>query len=80
MIFFCIGMALITSKIMSDALSFRTLLLLVYAVDNNLLGTHGWSRERVLEQKTSDDRILEKIKRRVGQMEKVHNMRMSPRV
>jgi hypothetical protein len=34
----------------------------------------------VLAQKTSDDRMLEKIKMRVGQMEKAHKMRMKPRV
>jgi hypothetical protein len=66
MLFFCMGLGLIASKIMSEALSFRPLSVLGYAIDNNLLGADGWSRVRVLAQKTSDDRMLEKIKRRVG--------------
>jgi hypothetical protein len=80
MLFFFMGLGVIASKPMSEALSFRPLLVLGYAINNNLLGAHGWSRVRVLAQKTSDDRMLEKIKRRVGQMEKAHKMRMKPRI
>jgi hypothetical protein len=80
MLFFCMGLGLIASKTMSEALSFRPLLVLGYAINSNLLGAHGWSRVRVLAQKTSDDKMLEKIKRRVGQMEKAHKMRMNPRI
>jgi hypothetical protein len=74
------GLGLIASKTMSEALSFRPLSVLGYAIDNNLLGAHGWSRVWVPAQKTSDNRMLEKIKRRVGQMEKAHKIRMKPRV
>jgi hypothetical protein len=80
MLLFCMGLGLIASKTMSEALSFIPLSILGYAIDNNLLGAHGRSRVWVLAQKTSDDRMLEKIKRRVGQMEKAHKMRMKPRV
>jgi hypothetical protein len=80
MLFFCMGLGLIASKTMSDALSFRPLSVLRYAIDNNLLGAHGWSHVRVLAQKTSDDTMLDKIKRRVGQMEKAHKMRMKPKI
>jgi hypothetical protein len=74
------GLGLISSKTMSEALSFRPLSVLGYDIDNNMLGDHGWSHVRFLAQKTSDDRMLEKFKRRVGQMEKAHKMRMKPRV
>jgi hypothetical protein len=76
MLFFRMGLGLIASKTMSEALSLRPLSVLGYAIDNNLLGAHGWSRVWVLAQNTSDDKMLEKIKRRVGQMEKAHKMRM----
>jgi hypothetical protein len=69
MLLFCMGLGLISSKTMSEALSFRPLSDLGYAIVNNMLGSHGWSRVRVLAQNTSDDSMLEKIKRCVGQME-----------
>jgi hypothetical protein len=47
-------------------------------MDNNLLGAHGWSRIRILAQKILDDKMLENIRRRVGQMEKAHKMRIKP--
>jgi hypothetical protein len=62
MILFCMGLGFIASKTMSDALSFRPLSVLGYAIDNNLLGAHGWGRVRVLAQKTSDNKMLDKIK------------------
>jgi hypothetical protein len=62
MLFFCMGLGLISFKTMSEALSFRPLSVLGYAIDNNLLGAHGWSRVRVLAQKTTDDKMLDKIK------------------
>jgi hypothetical protein len=64
---------------MSDPLTFRPLSVLGYAIDNNLLESHGWSCVWILVQKTSDDKMLDKIKRRVGQMEKAHKMRMKPK-
>jgi hypothetical protein len=79
MIFFCMGLGLIASKTMYEALTFRTLSVLGYAIDNNLLGAHGWSRVRILAQKTSDDKMLDKIKGCLGQMEKAHKMRMKPK-
>jgi hypothetical protein len=81
MLFFCmgLGLGLIASKTMSNALTFKPLSVLGYAIDNNLLGAHGWSRVWILAQKTSDDNMLDKIKRRVGQMEKAHKMRMKPK-
>jgi hypothetical protein len=48
MIFFCIGLGLIASKTLSEALSFRPLSVLGYAIDNNLLGANGWGRVLVL--------------------------------
>jgi hypothetical protein len=68
MLFFCMGLGLIASKTMSQALSLRPLSVIGYAIDNNLLGAHGWGRVRVLAQKTSEDKMLDKIKRCVGQM------------
>jgi hypothetical protein len=81
MLFFCmgLGLGLIASKTMSEAFSFRPLSVLGYAIDNNLLGAHGLSCVRVLAQKTSDDKMLDKIKRRVGQMEKAQKMKMKPK-
>jgi hypothetical protein len=73
------GLGLIASKTMSEALAFRPLSVHGYAIDNNLLGAHGWSHVKILAQKTSDDKMLHKIKRRVGQMEKAHTMRMKPK-
>jgi hypothetical protein len=78
MLYFCMGLGLIASKTMSEALSFIPLSVLGYAIDNNMLGAHGWSHVWVLAQHTSDDKMLEKIKRRMGQMEKAHKMRMKP--
>jgi hypothetical protein len=65
---------------MSKALSCRPLSFLGYAIYNNLLGAHGWNHVRVLAQKTSDNKMLDKIKRRVGQMEKAHKVRMEPKI
>jgi hypothetical protein len=66
MLFFCMGLGLIASKKMSEALSLRPLSVLGYDIDNNMLGAHACSRVRVLAHKTLDDRMLEKIKRCVG--------------
>jgi hypothetical protein len=79
MLFFCMVMGLIASKTMSEALIFRPLSVIGYAIYNNLLGAHGWSHVRILAQNTSDDKMIDKIKRRVGQMEKSHKMRMKPK-
>jgi hypothetical protein len=65
---------------MYEALSFRPLSFLGYAIYNNLLGAHGWSHVRFIAQNTSDDKVLDKIKRRVGQIEKAHKMRMKPKI
>jgi hypothetical protein len=78
--FLLYGLGLTASKTMSEALSCRPLSFLGYAIYNNLLGAHGWSRVWVLAQKTSDDKMLDKIKRRVGQMEKAHKVRMAPKI
>jgi hypothetical protein len=77
MLFFCMGLGLIVSKTMSEVLSFRPLSVLDYAINNNLLGAHGWSCVGVLAQKTLDDKMLDKIKRHVGQMEKAHKIIMN---
>jgi hypothetical protein len=53
--------------------------MILYAIDNNLLGAHGWSRVWILAQKTSYNKILDNIRRRVGQMEKAHKMSMKPK-
>jgi hypothetical protein len=79
MLFFCMGLGLIASQTMSEALVFRPQSVLGYAIDNNLLGSHGWSRVRILAQKTSDEKMLDKIRRRVVQMEKAHKIRMKPK-
>jgi hypothetical protein len=65
---------------MSEAFLFRPQSVLGYAIYNNLLGAHGLSRVRVLAQKTSDNKMLDKIKRRVGQMGKAHKVRMEPKI
>jgi hypothetical protein len=80
MLFFCMGLGLIASKTMSEALSFRPLSVLGYAIDNNLLVAHGWSRVRVLAQKTLDDKMLDRIKMHVVQMEKAHKVRTKPKI
>jgi hypothetical protein len=79
MLFFCMGLGLIASKTMYEALSFIPLSVLGYSINNNLLGAHGCSCVRVLAQKTSDNKMLDKIKRCVGQMEKANKMRMKPK-
>jgi hypothetical protein len=72
------SLGLFAAKKMADDLAFRPQSVLGYAINNNLLGAHGWSRVRILVQKTSDKKMLEKIRRRVGQMEKAHKMGMEP--
>jgi hypothetical protein len=79
MLFFCMGLGSVASKTISDALTFRPQSVLGYAIDNNLLGAHRRSRIRILAQKTSDNKMLDKIRRRVGQMEKAHKIRMKPK-
>jgi hypothetical protein len=69
-LFFCIGLVLIVSKIMAEALAFNAKSVMGYTIDNTLLESRGWSRVRVLVQNTSDDKMLAMIKRWVGQMEK----------
>jgi hypothetical protein len=73
------GLGLIAAKTMSESLAFRPKSVWEYAIENNLLGAHGWSRVCILAQKTSDDKMLEKIKRRVGQIENSHKIRMTPK-
>jgi hypothetical protein len=65
---------------MSEALSCRPLSDIGYAIYKNLLVAHGWSRVRVLAQKTLDDKMLDKIKRRVEQMEKSHKVKTETKV
>jgi hypothetical protein len=79
MLLFCMGLGLIASKIMSEALAFGPKAVLRYAIDDNLLEAHGWSLVRVLVHKTSYDKMLDKIRRRVGQLEKAHRVRMEPK-
>jgi hypothetical protein len=77
MIFFCMGLGLIPAKTMSESLAFRSKSVWEYNIDNNLLEAQGWSRVRILVQKTSADKMLDKIKRWVEQMEKSHKIRMT---
>jgi hypothetical protein len=77
---FLYGLVLIASNTMSEAFSCRPLSALGYAIYNKLLGAHGWSRVRVLAQKTSVDKMLDKIKRCVGQMVKAHKVRIEPKM
>jgi hypothetical protein len=80
MLFFCMDMGLIASKTMYESLSCRPLSVLGYVIYNNLLGTHGWSPVRVLAQTNSDDKMLDKIKRRMRQMKKAHKVGMEPKI
>jgi hypothetical protein len=64
---------------MYEALAFIHQSVLGYDIYNNLLGAHGWSRVRILAQKTLDDNMLDKIRRRMGQMKKANKMRMKPK-
>ena len=80
LIYFCLGLGLIAAKTMSEALVFNPKAVLGYAIDNNLLEAHGWRRVRVLAQNTSDDKMLAKIRRRVGQLEKAARERMEPKL
>ena len=70
---------MVLKKTMTEALSISPKAVMGYAIDNNLLGAHGWGRVRVLVQKTSDEKMLDKIKRRVGQLEKAAKARMDPK-
>jgi hypothetical protein len=79
MLSFSMDLGLVASKTMSDALAFRTQSVLRYAIINNLLGAHGWSRVWILAQKTSGNNMFDNIRRLVGQMEKAHKMRMKPK-
>jgi hypothetical protein len=67
---------MIWSKNISEALVFNPKAVLGYAIDNNLLEDRGWSLVCVFSQKTSDDKMLDKIRRRVGQLEKAAQERM----
>jgi hypothetical protein len=78
MLFFCMVLGLIAAKKMSESLIFRPKSIWECAIDNNLLWAHGWSRVHIFAQKTSDDKMLNNIKRRVGQMEKSQKIRMKP--
>jgi hypothetical protein len=64
---------------MSEALAFIPHSVFGYAIATNLLGTHGWIRVRIVAQKTSDNKMLDKIRRCVGQIEKAQKMRMTPK-
>jgi hypothetical protein len=64
------GLGLFGYKTMPEALDFNTKAVMGYDIANNILEVHVWSRVRVLVQKTLDDKIMDKIKRRVGQLEK----------
>jgi hypothetical protein len=72
-------LGLVSAKTMYEALAFITQPVLGYAIDSNLLGAHVWSRVQIIVQKTMDDKMLDKIRSRVGQMEKAHKMRMKPK-
>jgi hypothetical protein len=63
MLLFCMVLGLVASKTMYEALTFRTQSVLGYAIENNLLGAHGWSCVRILSQKTSYNKMLDKIRR-----------------
>jgi hypothetical protein len=79
LLLFCVGLGLIVTKTMSEALIFNPKAVLGYDIDNNLLEAHGWSRVSVLAQKTSYDNLLDKIRRRVGQLKKASRERMEPK-
>jgi hypothetical protein len=79
MLLLCMGLGLVATNTLSEALTFIPQSVLRYAIDNNLLDTHGWSRVRILAQKTSDIKMLDKIRRRGGQIKKAHKLRMKPK-
>jgi hypothetical protein len=64
---------------MSEALAFKHKSVWGYAIDNNLLEAHGWSRVCILVHNTSDDKMLDKIRRRVGQLKNAHKIRLKPK-
>jgi hypothetical protein len=68
------GLGLIFYKTMSE-----DKVVLGYAIDNNLLEAHGWSRVCVRAQKTSDDKIIDKIRRQMGQLENATREIMEPK-
>jgi hypothetical protein len=74
MLFFCMGLGLVSAKTMSEVLVFRPQSVLGYATDNNLLEAHGWSRVSILAQKTSYDKMLANIRRRAVHTEKAHKI------
>jgi hypothetical protein len=73
------GLGMVAVKTMYEALPFIPQSFLGYAIDKNILGSHGWSHVRILAQKTSDYKMLNKIKRRVGQMENSNKIIMKPK-
>jgi hypothetical protein len=79
MLFFCMGLGLIVSKTVSEALAFIPESVMGYAIDNNLLEAHGWSQVWFLVQKTSDNKFFNEIKSQVGQLEKDHRERIKPK-
>jgi hypothetical protein len=80
MLFFCMVWVSLHLELCMWPYHLDPLSVLEYAIYNNLLGAHGWSRVRVLAQKTSDDKKLDKIKRRVAQMEKAHKVWIEPKI
>ena len=65
---FLIGVALV-NKTLKQVLVFDKKAVMGYAIDNNLLDCHGWKSVRRLVQKTTDDNLISRSKRRVGQLQ-----------
>jgi hypothetical protein len=60
-------------------LTLRPKSVLGYAIYNNLFEAHGWTRVHVLAQNTSEGKMSDKIRRRVGKLEKAHKIRIKPK-
>jgi hypothetical protein len=79
LLLFCMGLGLIASKTISEALLFNPKAILGYDIDNTLLGAHGWSQVHILVHNTSGDKILDNTRRQVGRLENAAWERMQPK-
>jgi hypothetical protein len=73
------GLGLIVFKKISEAVAFNVKAVMRYAIDNSLFESHGRSRVvQIIVHNTSENKMLARIRRRVGQIEKAAWERMGP--
>jgi hypothetical protein len=79
LLFFCLDVGLIVSKILKQALVFNKIAVMGYAIDNNILECHVWESVIKLVQDTTNDNLNSRIKHRVGHMNQDEKKRRSKR-